>query len=238
MNDLRFDGQTVLVTGAGRGIGAAVAGAFETRGAVVYRLDVERPAETGERFIVADVTRSGDVDRAVASILGAGGRLDAVVACAGIIRDHVLWKMSDDDWRAVLAVNLDGAFHLLRAVAPHFKARQGGAAVLVSSINAERGKFGQANYAASKAGLIGLAKTAARELGRSGARVNVVAPGFIDTPMTRALPQAAREAAAAEAALGRIGAPEDVAFAVLFLCSRLAGHITGQVLRVDGGQYI
>jgi len=238
MNDLRFDGQTVLVTGAGRGIGAAVAGAFEARGAAVYRLDVERPAEAGERFIAADVTRSGEVDRAVASILGTSGRLDAVVACAGIIRDHVLWKMSDDDWRAVLAVNLDGAFHLLRAVAPHFKTRQGGAAVLVSSINAERGKFGQANYAASKAGLIGLAKTAARELGRSGARVNVVAPGFIDTPMTRTLPQAARDAAASEAALGRIGVAEDVAFAVLFLCSRLAGHITGQVLRVDGGQYI
>jgi acetoacetyl-CoA reductase/3-oxoacyl-[acyl-carrier protein] reductase len=238
MNDLRFDGQTVLVTGAGRGIGAAVAGAFEARGAAVYRLDVERPAEAGERFIAADVTRSDEVDRAVASILGTTGRLDAVVACAGIIRDHVLWKLSDDDWRAVLAVNLDGAFHLLRAVAPHFRERQGGAAVLVSSINALRGKFGQANYAASKAGLIGLAKTAARELGRSGARVNVVAPGFIDTPMTRALPREARDAAAAEAALGRIGAPEDVAGAVLFLCSRLAGHITGQVLRVDGGQYI
>ena len=238
MNDLRFDGQTVLISGAGRGIGAAVAAAFEARGAAVYRLDVERQAEADERFIAADVTRSDEVDRAVAGVLGTTGRLDAVVACAGIIRDHALWKMSDDDWRAVLAVNLDGAFHLLRAVAPHFRERQGGAAVLVSSINALRGKFGQANYAASKAGLIGLAKTAARELGRSGARVNVVAPGFIDTPMTRALPREARDAAAAEAALGRIGAPEDVAGAVLFLCSRLAGHITGQVLRVDGGQYI
>lgn len=238
MNDLRFDGRTVLVTGAARGIGAAVAGAFEARGAVVYRLDVERPAQAGERFIAADVTRGSEVDRAVATAVDATGRLDAVVACAGIIRDHVIWKMTDDDWRAVLAVNLDGAFHLLRAAAPHFKARGGGAAVLISSINAQRGKFGQSNYAASKAGLIGLAKTAARELGRCGARVNVVAPGFIDTAMTRSLPEAVRAAAAAEAALGRIGVPEDIAGTVLFLCSQLAGHITGQVLRVDGGQYI
>ncbi len=238
MNDLAFDGQTVLVTGAGRGIGAATADAFEARGAVVYRLDLEKPAQPGERFIAADVTRSHEVDRAVAAAVDGTGRLDAVIACAGIIRDHVLWKLSDDDWRAVLAVNLDGAFHLLRAAAPHFKARAGGAAVLISSISAERGRFGQANYAASKAGMIGLAKTAARELGRYGTRVNVVAPGFIDTPMTRTLPAAARDAEAKESVLGRIGVPEDVAGTVLFLCSRLAAHVTGQVLRVDGGQYI
>lgn len=238
MNDLQFDRQTVLVTGAAGGIGAVVADAFETRGAVVYRLDLEKPAQAGERFIAADVTRSNEIDRAVATAVDATGRLDAVIACAGIIRDHVLWKLSDDDWRAVLAVNLDGAFHLLRAAAPHFKAGSGGSAVLISSINGERGRFGQANYAASKAGLIGLAKTAARELGRCGARVNVVAPGFIDSPMTRTLSEAAREAEAKESALGRIGGPDDIAGPVLFLCSQLAGHITGHVLRVDGGQYI
>jgi NAD(P)-dependent dehydrogenase (short-subunit alcohol dehydrogenase family) len=150
----------------------------------------------------------------------------------------MFWKLSDEDWSDVLRVNLDAAFFLLRAAAPHLRSSSRGAVVLISSINGERGKLGQSNYSASKAGLIGLAKSAARELGRDGARVNVIAPGFIETAMTESLPESVREKAIEESVLGRVGQPEDVAGAVLFLCSDLSRHITGQVLRVDGGQLI
>jgi acetoacetyl-CoA reductase/3-oxoacyl-[acyl-carrier protein] reductase len=163
---------------------------------------------------------------------------DVLVHAAGITRDHVLWKLSDDDWSDVLHANLDSAFLLLRAAVPVMRARGRGAVVLLSSINGERGKVGQANYAASKAGLIGLARTAARELGRSGIRVNVVAPGLVRTAMSANLPPAAVTAAVDESALGRTAEPDDVARVVLFLCSDLARHVTGQVLRVDGGQLI
>jgi len=160
------------------------------------------------------------------------------VHCAGGTRDALLSKMTDEEWRTVLSTNLDSAFFLLRSAAPALRRAGGGAVVLVSSINAERGKAGQANYAASKAGLHALARTAARELGRYGIRVNAVAPGWIDTPMTAGLSTELRERALGETVLGRLGRPEDVAGVVLFLCSGLARHVTGQVLRVDGGQLI
>lgn len=240
MKSLGLDDATVAVTGASGGIGLACVRAFEEAGAAAYGIDVAKPApgESAGRFIEADVTKEGDMVRALDRAAGETGRLDAVVAAAGIVRDGVLWKLSLEDWRAVLAVNLDGSFHTLRAAVPHFRKRGAGAAVLISSINGERGKFGQSNYAASKAAVIGLAKTAARELGRFNVRVNAVAPGYIDTGMTRALPAEIVRAATAESALGRLGRAEDVAGAVLFLCSRLAAHVTGQVLRVDGGQYM
>jgi 3-oxoacyl-[acyl-carrier protein] reductase len=148
----------------------------------------------------------------------------------------VLWKLEPAAWSEVLRVNLDAAFLLLHDTVPLLRQRGAGSVVLISSINGERGKFGQASYAASKAGLIGLARTAARELGRFGIRVNVVSPGLIDTSMTASLPAEAREQALRESALGRAGEPDDVAGAVLFLVSDLARHVTGQVLRVDGGQ--
>jgi NAD(P)-dependent dehydrogenase (short-subunit alcohol dehydrogenase family) len=166
------------------------------------------------------------------------GGIDVLVHAAGITRDAVLWKMTPAMWREVLAVNLDAAFHLLQVAVPRMRARGGGSIVLISSINGERGKFGQANYAASKAGLIGLARTTAREVGRFGVRSNVVAPGMILTPMTRDLPEEIRARAEAETALGRLGTPEDVARVVLFLASNLSAHVTGQTLRVDGGQLI
>ncbi|TPW12271.1 MAG: 3-oxoacyl-acyl-carrier protein reductase [bacterium] len=238
MSDLTFTGRTVLVTGAAGDIGGAIAGAFSDRGASVFGLDRMAGNDGRIGWRVGDVTVSSQVDESVASVAAESGRLDIVVAAAGITRDGVVWKLSDDDWRGVMAVNLDGSFHLIRAAVPRLREQGGGSIVLIASINGERGKAGQANYAASKAGLVGLARSTAREVGRFGIRVNVVAPGFIDTAMTRPLPDDIRRKAETETALGHIGRPDDVAGAVLFLCSGLARHITGQLLRVDGGQYM
>jgi NAD(P)-dependent dehydrogenase (short-subunit alcohol dehydrogenase family) len=188
------------------------------------------------RFVPCDVGDRAAVGRLVEGVVGEAGRLDVLVHAAGIVRDAVLWKMTDTDWADVLRVNLDAAFWLLRAAAPRMRAGGGGSIVLVTSINGERGRFGQANYAAAKAGLIGLGRTAARELGRFGVRVNLVAPGWIETGMTAGLPDAAKSKAVEETALGRAGRPDDVAAAILFLVSDMSRHVTGQILRVDGGQ--
>ena len=163
-------------------------------------------------------------------------RLDVVVHCAGITRDAVLWKMSDDAWSDVLRVNLDSAFALLKESIPLMRPIGEGAIVLIASINGERGNFGQANYAASKAGVIGLGRTAAREVGKFGIRVNVISPGLIETPMTESLPEEVKLREVEETLLGRAGQPMDVAQAALFLVTRMSRHVTGQVLRVNGGQ--
>lgn len=228
-----------LVTGGSGGIGSAVVSALLAADARVLSFDRPgtRPPE-GTASFEGDVADPADVDRAVARARELGG-LHLVVHCAGITRDRMLWKQDDRGWREVIDVNLSSAFYLLRAATPALREAEGNrAVVLITSINGERGKVGQANYAASKAGLIGLAKTAAREFGRFGIRVNCVAPGLIETPMATELPAEARERALAEAVLGRLGAPEDVADVVLFLCSHAARHVTGQTLRVDGGQLI
>ena len=228
---LSLAGRRALVTGAAGAIGGAARAVLEAHGARVHPTDLE-----GEGMDPCDVADPRAVEDLVARAAGSLGGLDILVHAAGITRDRVLWKLSDEEWRRVLAVNLDSAFHLLRAAAPHLRASGNGAVVLVSSINGERGKFGQANYAASKAGLIGLGRTAARELGTFGVRVNVVAPGLIETPMTAGLSEELKARALEETALGRIGRPEDVARGIFFLCSDLARHVTGQVLRIDGGQ--
>jgi acetoacetyl-CoA reductase/3-oxoacyl-[acyl-carrier protein] reductase len=226
-----------LVTGSGGGIGGAACTLLAAAGATVYAVDLPgRPVPAGAQEAACDLRDPAAVGELVADLAETSGRLDILVHAAGIVRDGVLWKMSDEAWTDVMRVNLDAAFWLLRAVAPVMRAGGGGSVVLVSSINGERGKFGQANYAAAKAGLLGLGKTAARELGRFGVRVNLVAPGWIETGMTAGLPEAARAAAVAETALGRPGLPEDVASAILFLVSDMSRHVTGQVLRVDGGQ--
>jgi len=233
-----LDGAVALVTGGGGSIGSAIVEQLSGAGARVIAADLEHEGAADPSRVCCDVTDAAAVDALVERIAHEHGGLDLVVHCAGITRDGILWKLADDDWSAVMRVNLDAGFYLLRAAAPHLRRSTRGAVVLISSINGQRGKLGQSNYAASKAGLIGLAKSAARELGRDGARVNVVAPGFIETPMTATLDPAIREQALSEAVLGRFGQPADVAGAVLFLCSNLARHITGQVLRVDGGQLI
>lgn len=236
---LALDGRVALISGGGGGIGRAVGVLLSACGARVASLDrADRPGPDGSLSLACDLSRSEEVQAAVEGVAAVLGRIDLVVHCAGRTRDGLLVRLSDDDWRVVMGANLDSAFYLLRAATPTLRAAGGGSVVLVSSINGERGKAGQANYAASKAGLNALARTAARELGRHRIRVNVVAPGWIETSLTAGLSAELRQRALDETVLGRLGQPEDVAGAVLFLCSDLARHVTGQVLRVDGGQLI
>ena len=234
---IRLDGQVAVVAGGAGAIGSAIGVRLAEGGARVYALDLPgRRVPDGVTLVACDLTQAGQVAAAVDRISREAGRVDIVVHAAGITRDARLWKLSDEDWRSLMAVNLDSAFTLVRAATPVLRERSGGAIVLISSINGARGKVGQAAYAASKAGLEAFARTAARELGGFGVRVNVVAPGWIDTPMTAAVPEEFRRRAAEESALGRLGEPDDVARAVLFLATDFGRHVTGQVLRVDGGQ--
>jgi 3-oxoacyl-[acyl-carrier protein] reductase len=246
--DLEFTGQAALVTGAGRGIGAAIAREFAREGCSVALVDLnafddaERVAASlrasGARAVAlrADVTDLAAATQAVEAAVRELGRLDHLVCNAGIARDSVIWKMSDAAWNDVIAVNLTGTFAYCRAVAPLFRQQQHGKIVNIASINALRGKMGLTNYAASKAGIIALTRTLARELGNKGVNVNCVAPGFVRTEMTAALPKEIVDKAIAETALGRLAEPEDVARVVTFLCSERARHITGEIIRVDGGQ--
>ena len=234
---IRLDGQVAVVAGGAGAIGSAIGVRLAEGGARVYALDLPgRRVPDGVTLVACDLTQAGQVAAAVDRISREAGRVDIVVHAAGITRDARLWKLSDEDWRSLMAVNLDSAFTLVRAATPVLRERSGGAIVLISSINGARGKVGQAAYAASKAGLEAFARTAARELGGFGVRVNVVAPGWIDTPMTAAVPEEFRRKAIEESALGRLGEPDDVARAVLFLATDFGRHVTGQVLRVDGGQ--
>jgi 3-oxoacyl-[acyl-carrier protein] reductase len=186
---------------------------------------------------VADVRRCDQVHAAVERFIAAMGGLDILVNAAGIFRDQVIWKMTDAEWSDVIGVDLTGVFHCCRAAAPAMRSG-GGAIVNISSINGLRGKFGQTNYSAAKAGVIGLTKALAKELARFHVTVNAVAPGLIDTPAVAAMPAEAREESKREILLGRIGTVEDVAELVSFLCGDRARFITGEVIRVDGGQYI
>jgi 3-oxoacyl-[acyl-carrier protein] reductase len=239
-----------LVTGGSTGIGRAIAESLARDGCDVGIFYLGEPEEAMPvvqaiesmgrecRKFIGDVSDSTQVGAAIDDFIAHFGGIDILVNNAGIFRDHVIWKMTDEEWRRVIDVDLTGVFNCSRAVAPAFRANGGGAIVNISSINGLRGKFGQVNYAAAKAGVIGLTKSLARELARSGTTVNAVAPGLIETSILDAMPPAEREKAATEILLGRVGTVEDVAELVVFLCSDRARFITGEVIRVDGGQYI
>jgi 3-oxoacyl-[acyl-carrier protein] reductase len=238
---LALQGRVAFVTGASSGIGAAVVKRFVGAGARVLAFDrMPLPAGilAGDHglFCEGDVTEQETIDAAFAQAVERFGCVDAVVNCAGVTADGVSWKLTDEQWQHVLDVNLTGSFHIVRAAIPILRKCAGGSIVLVASVNGLRGKFGQANYAASKAGVIALAKTAALETAAFGVRVNAVAPGYVKTPMTAAIPESFQHEALKETPLGRLADPEDIADPILFLCSPLARHVTGVVLRVDGGQ--
>jgi len=248
--DLGLSGKAAIVTGGRGGIGAAIAIALAREGcdvAVVDRVTddvahaVARGVEAAGRrsaLFEADVRDFAAAESVVARTVAAFGRLDILIGNAGVTADAMSWKMSEEQWDTVLDVNLKGCFAYARAAAPVLRERRSGRMVFIASINGLRGKAGQANYAASKAGVVALGKTLARELGRSGVTVNVVAPGMVRTALTEALPADVVQRAVDESQLGRIATPEDIADAVVFLCSERARHVTGAVLQVDGGQDI
>lgn len=227
--------RTVLVTGGNRGIGRAIAQAFQDGGdnvAVTYR---SGEAPEGFFAVQADVTDAASIDAAYKAVEAEFGPVEVVVANAGITRDTLLMRMTDDDWDAVLATNLTGAFRVARRAArPMIRARFG-RIVFISSVVGQLGSAGQVNYAASKSGLVGMARSLARELGSRGVTANVLAPGFIETDMTAELGEETVRKYAAQIPLGRLGVVDDVAGAVEFLASDAARYVTGALLPVDGG---
>ena len=231
-------GKTALVTGGSRGIGAAIVRELAAAGASVvfgYRSGADEASalagEVGARAVQADVSSPAEAAR----LVGEAGDVDVLVNNAGLTRDGLLARMSDDDWREVIETNLSSVFYTCRAVTRPMMKKRSGSIVNVSSIVGLHGNWGQTNYAASKAGIVGFTKSLARELGSRGVRANVVAPGYVQTRLTDVIPDDAKTMMLQNTPLGRIGEPSDVARAVRFLCSDEASFITGEVLLVDGG---
>jgi 3-oxoacyl-[acyl-carrier protein] reductase len=248
--DLGLKGKGAIVTGGSLGIGAAIARVLAREGcnvAINYRRHdtearkvVEDIEALGARglAIQADVSVYADAEKMVRTVVEELGRLDIMVCNAGITWDGVVWKMTEQQWDQVIGVNLKGYFNYNKAAALHFKEMKYGKIVNISSINGMRGKFAQANYAASKGGEIAMSKSLAKELGRFNVNVNVVAPGLVLTDMMENLAPEFQATALAETVLGRFATPEDCANLVAFLCSDSSRHITGEVIKIDGGQYI
>jgi len=247
MTDISYAGQIALVTGATRGIGAAIANELASRGVKVIGTATTQEganrigaahAASGGKGVVLDVNDVSALDALVEGILAAYGGLQILVNNAGITRDGLAMRLKDDDWDAVIDTNLKAVFRLSRAVVKPMMKQRYGRIVSITSVVGASGNAGQANYAAAKAGLAGMGRALARELGSRNITVNCVAPGFIDTDMTASLPEAQQKALLGQIPLGHLGKPHDVAHAVAFLASPQASYITGQELHVNGGMFM
>lgn len=241
--------KVAVITGASRGIGRSIALALAEKGAIIVAVDMDQAATdavvaelqaagTKALGVVGNVTRTEDCERMIDAAMEAFGRVDILVNNAGITRDGLLVRMKDEDWDAVLTVNLKGAFLCTRAASKVMTKQRYGRIINIASIVGQMGNAGQANYCASKAGLIGLTKSNARELAKRNVTVNAVAPGFIATAMTDALSDKVKADLAAQIPMERLGSSEDIANAVVFLASEQSGYITGQVIGVNGGMYM
>lgn len=242
MGNISFDfrGHTIAVTGGARGIGLEMGRKFVEAGADTYLLDhdaaavAEAAESVGAKSLAVDVSDTAAVEAAVEQMVADTGRLDTIVNNAGILRDTVLWKLTDEDWDQVLAIHAGGTFRMTRAAVPHFRAQSRGRIINVSSYTGLHGNIGQANYATAKAGILGFTRTAAKELARFGVTVNAIVPNA-ETRMVESIPDAKKAELAAQIPMGRFGAPAEMADAVAFLASDEAGYITGVSLAVDGG---
>ena len=246
---MELEGKIALVTGAAQGIGKAISLLLAQRGAdiVVSDINIEKAEETakeietlGRKAVAtrANVAVFHEVEKMVQEIIDRFSRIDILVNNAGIARDKLLLRMTEEDWDLVLDINLKGTFNCTKAVIRYMSKQRSGKIVNIASVVGEMGNAGQANYSASKAGVIGFTKTIAREFAGRGINVNAIAPGYIVTPMTDALPEKAKEELKRMIPMERLGQPEDVAQAALFLVSEASGYITGQVINVNGGIYM
>jgi 3-oxoacyl-[acyl-carrier protein] reductase len=235
-----YSGKSVIVTGAARGVGLAIATKFAHAGAAVYLVDIDEQELTAAAAgidgmpLPTDVADSEQVNRTVETVVAREGRLDIIVNNAGILRDQLVWKLTDDQWHAVVDVHLGGTFRFTRAAVPHLRQAGGGRIINVTSYTGLHGNAGQANYAAAKGGIVAFTKTTAKELARFGITVNAISPNA-DTRMIESIPADLRERIEATIPMGRFAAPSEMTGAVMFLASQEAGYITGTVLPVEGG---
>jgi 3-oxoacyl-[acyl-carrier protein] reductase len=239
---MRLAGKKAIITGGARGLGDAMAKLFAKEGAAVIVCDMIQPSvQYGNvEFYSLDVTDDDECKKFAEYAIGKFKKIDILVNNAGILRDAMTRKMTNDQWNAVIAVNLTGVFNLTRYIGPHMEDTGGGSIINISSIVGEYGNIGQANYSATKAGVIGMSKAWAKEFARKGVpvRCNVIAPGYIETEILKTIPPHIKEGFASKTMLGRMGMPEEVAYAALFLASDEASYITGNVLFVSGGGYL